>query len=192
MHFISLPALAGIHVISVSLFHHKKPLNNQAKQDLKDHEFISISIKARMNRKLTHCSISLFCGLTIHLNKLGLVIFLLLINKSSSGTPIKRKIRSFLKLQCTFLPLGDMKCLTLGHVFSFADPPSVTLSVQPQTVTEGAKVLFICSASANPEITGYRYLFKTKEKNKSICGSKASAERSRSLSSSCFSLIGSL
>lgn len=37
------------------------------------------------------------------------------------------------------------------------DPPAVTLSVQPQTVTEGAKVLFICSASANPEITGYRY-----------------------------------
>lgn len=37
------------------------------------------------------------------------------------------------------------------------DPPSVTLSVQPQTVTEGAKVRFICSASANPEITGYRY-----------------------------------
>uniref|UniRef100_G3NXZ3 Kirre like nephrin family adhesion molecule 3, like n=1 Tax=Gasterosteus aculeatus aculeatus TaxID=481459 RepID=G3NXZ3_GASAC len=36
-------------------------------------------------------------------------------------------------------------------------PPSVTLSVQPQTVAEGAKVLFICSASANPEITGYRW-----------------------------------
>uniref|UniRef100_A0A8C7RTB9 Kirre like nephrin family adhesion molecule 3, like n=1 Tax=Oncorhynchus mykiss TaxID=8022 RepID=A0A8C7RTB9_ONCMY len=36
-------------------------------------------------------------------------------------------------------------------------PPSVTLSVQPQTVMEGAKVLFICSASANPEITGYRW-----------------------------------
>ncbi len=35
----------------------------------------------------------------------------------------------------------------------------MTLSVQPQTVTEGAKVLFICSASANPEITGYRYPF---------------------------------
>ncbi|KAJ8287634.1 hypothetical protein COCON_G00002930 [Conger conger] len=36
-------------------------------------------------------------------------------------------------------------------------PPAVTLSVQPQTVMEGAKVLFICSASANPEITGYRW-----------------------------------
>lgn len=41
--------------------------------------------------------------------------------------------------------------------FLLTDPPSVTLSVQPQTVTEGAKVLFICSASAHPEITGYRY-----------------------------------
>uniref|UniRef100_W5M8K3 Kirre like nephrin family adhesion molecule 3, like n=1 Tax=Lepisosteus oculatus TaxID=7918 RepID=W5M8K3_LEPOC len=36
-------------------------------------------------------------------------------------------------------------------------PPSVTLSVQPQTVMEGSKVLFLCSASANPEITGYRW-----------------------------------
>lgn len=43
------------------------------------------------------------------------------------------------------------------NIFLLTDPPSVTLSVQPQTVTEGAKVLFICSASANPEITGYRY-----------------------------------
>lgn len=80
----------------------------------------------------------------------------------------------------------------LTYVSSLADPPSVTLSVQPQTVTEGAKVLFICSASANPEITGYRYLFKTKEKNESICGSKASAQQPRTLSSSGFGLIGSL
>lgn len=42
-------------------------------------------------------------------------------------------------------------------MFLLTDPPSVTLSVQPQTVTEGAKVLFICAATANPEITGYRY-----------------------------------
>lgn len=48
-----------------------------------------------------------------------------------------------------FLMATRMLCLT--------DPPAVTLSVQPQTVTEGAKVLFICSALANPEITGYRY-----------------------------------
>lgn len=50
-------------------------------------------------------------------------------------------------------------CIRVSNikVFFLTDPPSVTLSVQPQTVTEGAKVLFICSASANPEITGYRY-----------------------------------
>lgn len=46
-------------------------------------------------------------------------------------------------------------------IFLLTDPPSVTLSVQPQTVTEGAKVLFICSASANPEITGYRYPYSS-------------------------------
>lgn len=47
--------------------------------------------------------------------------------------------------------------LMATQILSLTDPPAVTLSVQPQTVTEGAKVLFICSASANPEITGYRY-----------------------------------
>lgn len=57
----------------------------------------------------------------------------------------------------------------------------MTLSVQPQTVTEGAKVLFICSASANPEITGYRYIIlkycrSTKEMNQPVLESKASAE----------------
>lgn len=42
--------------------------------------------------------------------------------------------------------------------YFLTDPPAVTLSVDPQTASEGAKVLFTCSASANPEITGYRYL----------------------------------
>lgn len=50
----------------------------------------------------------------------------------------------------SYIHVSNMK------VFLFTDPPSVTLSVEPQTVTEGAKVLFICSATANPEITGYR------------------------------------
>ncbi|MEQ2230133.1 hypothetical protein ILYODFUR_026152, partial [Ilyodon furcidens] len=50
-------------------------------------------------------------------------------------------------------PAGRQTSVTI----SVQHPPSVTLSVQPQTVTEGAKVLFICSASANPEITGYRW-----------------------------------
>uniref|UniRef100_A0A8B9H337 Kirre like nephrin family adhesion molecule 3, like n=1 Tax=Astyanax mexicanus TaxID=7994 RepID=A0A8B9H337_ASTMX len=50
-------------------------------------------------------------------------------------------------------PAGRQTSVTI----SVQHPPSVTLSVQPQTVMEGAKVLFICSASANPEITGYRW-----------------------------------
>uniref|UniRef100_A0A8P4GHB1 Kirre like nephrin family adhesion molecule 3, like n=1 Tax=Dicentrarchus labrax TaxID=13489 RepID=A0A8P4GHB1_DICLA len=50
-------------------------------------------------------------------------------------------------------PAGRQTSVTIN----VQHPPSVTLSVQPQTVTEGAKVLFICSASANPEITGYRW-----------------------------------
>ncbi|KAK7886672.1 hypothetical protein WMY93_026293 [Mugilogobius chulae] len=50
-------------------------------------------------------------------------------------------------------PAGRQTSITIN----VQHPPAVTLSVQPQTVTEGAKVLFICSASANPEITGYRW-----------------------------------
>lgn len=37
-----------------------------------------------------------------------------------------------------------------------ADPPTVTLSIQPQTVQEGERVVFTCMATANPEIKGYR------------------------------------
>ncbi|KAM8794282.1 kin of IRRE-like protein 1 [Eudromia elegans] len=36
-------------------------------------------------------------------------------------------------------------------------PPAVTLSIQPQTVQEGERVVFTCTASANPEIKGYRW-----------------------------------
>ncbi|KAG8450037.1 hypothetical protein GDO86_016646 [Hymenochirus boettgeri] len=36
-------------------------------------------------------------------------------------------------------------------------PPSVTLSIHPQTVLEGERVRFTCSATANPEIKGYRW-----------------------------------
>ncbi|MCJ8740333.1 hypothetical protein PDJAM_G00057630 [Pangasius djambal] len=50
-------------------------------------------------------------------------------------------------------PAGRQTSITIN----VQHPPSVTLSVQPQTVMEGAKVLFICSASASPEITGYRW-----------------------------------
>ncbi|XP_061808666.1 kirre like nephrin family adhesion molecule 3, like isoform X2 [Nerophis lumbriciformis] len=50
-------------------------------------------------------------------------------------------------------PAGRQTSITIN----VQHPPAVVLSVQPQTVTEGAKVLFICTASANPEITGYRW-----------------------------------
>ncbi|NXD73326.1 KIRR1 protein, partial [Eolophus roseicapillus] len=36
-------------------------------------------------------------------------------------------------------------------------PPTVTLSIQPQTVQEGERVVFTCMATANPEIRGYRW-----------------------------------
>ncbi|XP_039174456.1 kin of IRRE-like protein 1 isoform X1 [Crotalus tigris] len=36
-------------------------------------------------------------------------------------------------------------------------PPTVTLSIQPQTVQEGERVTFTCLANANPEIKGYRW-----------------------------------
>ncbi|XP_025070156.1 kin of IRRE-like protein 1 [Alligator sinensis] len=36
-------------------------------------------------------------------------------------------------------------------------PPTVTLSIQPQTVREEERVVFTCMATANPEIKGYRW-----------------------------------
>ncbi|XP_037681564.1 kin of IRRE-like protein 1 isoform X3 [Choloepus didactylus] len=36
-------------------------------------------------------------------------------------------------------------------------PPTVTLSIEPQTVQEGERVVFTCQATANPEILGYRW-----------------------------------
>nr|XP_033779908.1 kin of IRRE-like protein 1 isoform X2 [Geotrypetes seraphini] len=36
-------------------------------------------------------------------------------------------------------------------------PPTVTLSIHPQTVQEGERVVFTCMAAANPEIKGYRW-----------------------------------
>lgn len=36
-------------------------------------------------------------------------------------------------------------------------PPTVTLSIEPQTVLEGERVIFTCQATANPEILGYRW-----------------------------------
>ncbi|MGH0165911.1 UNVERIFIED_CONTAM: hypothetical protein FKN15_073301 [Acipenser sinensis] len=50
-------------------------------------------------------------------------------------------------------PAGKQTSVTLN----VQHPPAVTLSVEPQTVLEGAKVLFVCFASANPEISSYRW-----------------------------------
>ncbi|XP_064425540.1 kirre like nephrin family adhesion molecule 3, like [Latimeria chalumnae] len=51
------------------------------------------------------------------------------------------------------VPSGKQNSVTLNIQY----PPAVTLSVQPQTVREGERVKFLCSASANPEVTGYRW-----------------------------------
>uniref|UniRef100_A0A8C3STQ7 Ig-like domain-containing protein n=1 Tax=Chelydra serpentina TaxID=8475 RepID=A0A8C3STQ7_CHESE len=50
-------------------------------------------------------------------------------------------------------PTGKQTSITLDVLY----PPTVILSVQPQTVPEGAKVSFLCTATANPEVTGYRW-----------------------------------
>lgn len=44
----------------------------------------------------------------------------------------------------------ESSCLTL------TDPPVVTLSAEPQTVQEGEKATFLCQATAQPPVTGYR------------------------------------
>uniref|UniRef100_A0A8C9M709 Kirre like nephrin family adhesion molecule 1 n=1 Tax=Panthera tigris altaica TaxID=74533 RepID=A0A8C9M709_PANTA len=38
----------------------------------------------------------------------------------------------------------------------FPHPPTVTLSIEPQTVQEGERVIFTCQATANPQNLGYR------------------------------------
>uniref|UniRef100_A0A8C0HAF7 Kirre like nephrin family adhesion molecule 2 n=1 Tax=Chelonoidis abingdonii TaxID=106734 RepID=A0A8C0HAF7_CHEAB len=50
-------------------------------------------------------------------------------------------------------PVGKQTSITLDVLY----PPTVILSVQPQTVAEGGKVSFLCTATANPEVTGYRW-----------------------------------
>ncbi|KAH1179732.1 kin of IRRE-like protein 2 isoform X1 [Mauremys mutica] len=50
-------------------------------------------------------------------------------------------------------PAGKQTSITLDVLY----PPTVILSVQPQTVPEGGKVSFLCTATANPEVTGYRW-----------------------------------
>ncbi|XP_026535208.1 kin of IRRE-like protein 1, partial [Notechis scutatus] len=50
-------------------------------------------------------------------------------------------------------PAGKQTSVTLNVQY----PPVVILSVQPQTVPEGGKVSFLCTATSNPEVTGYRW-----------------------------------
>ncbi|XP_030069239.1 kin of IRRE-like protein 2 [Microcaecilia unicolor] len=50
-------------------------------------------------------------------------------------------------------PAGKQTSVTLNIQY----PPAVTLSIQPHTVLEGAKVSFLCAATSNPEVTGYRW-----------------------------------
>ncbi|XP_059237183.1 kin of IRRE-like protein 2 isoform X2 [Mustela nigripes] len=51
------------------------------------------------------------------------------------------------------LPSGKDTAITLSLQY----PPVVTLSAEPQTVLEGEKVTFLCHATAQPPVTGYRW-----------------------------------
>ncbi|KAM5208356.1 kin of IRRE-like protein 2 isoform 2-T2 [Hipposideros larvatus] len=51
------------------------------------------------------------------------------------------------------LPSGKDTAITLSLQY----PPVVTLSAEPQTMQEGEKVTFLCQATAQPPVTGYRW-----------------------------------
>uniref|UniRef100_A0A8C3W2L7 Kin of IRRE-like protein 2 n=1 Tax=Catagonus wagneri TaxID=51154 RepID=A0A8C3W2L7_9CETA len=51
------------------------------------------------------------------------------------------------------LPAGKDTAITLSLQY----PPVVTLSAEPQRVQEGEKVTFLCQATAQPPVTGYRW-----------------------------------
>ncbi|XP_055450871.1 kin of IRRE-like protein 2 isoform X1 [Psammomys obesus] len=51
------------------------------------------------------------------------------------------------------LPTGRDTAVTLSLQY----PPEVTLSAEPQTVQEGEMVTFLCRATAQPPVTGYRW-----------------------------------
>ncbi|XP_015194591.1 kin of IRRE-like protein 1a isoform X2 [Lepisosteus oculatus] len=51
------------------------------------------------------------------------------------------------------LPAGKQTTISLN----VHHPPTVTLSIEPRSVLEGERVTFTCSATANPEIQGYRW-----------------------------------
>nr|XP_058135098.1 kin of IRRE-like protein 2 [Dasypus novemcinctus] len=51
------------------------------------------------------------------------------------------------------LPAGRDTAVTLTLQY----PPVVSLSAEPQTIQEGGKVMFLCQATAQPPVTGYRW-----------------------------------
>uniref|UniRef100_H0WPD4 Kin of IRRE-like protein 2 n=1 Tax=Otolemur garnettii TaxID=30611 RepID=H0WPD4_OTOGA len=57
------------------------------------------------------------------------------------------------RAQSQALPVGTDTAITLSLQY----PPEVTLSAEPQTVQEGEKVTFLCQATAQPPVTGYRW-----------------------------------
>ncbi|KAL2762596.1 kin of IRRE-like protein 2 isoform a precursor, partial [Daubentonia madagascariensis] len=57
------------------------------------------------------------------------------------------------RAQSQALPVGRDTAITLSLQY----PPEVTLSAEPQTVQEGETVTFLCQATAQPPVTGYRW-----------------------------------
>ncbi|XP_028921060.1 kin of IRRE-like protein 2 [Ornithorhynchus anatinus] len=57
------------------------------------------------------------------------------------------------RAQSPALPQGRSTAVSVSLQY----PPVVTLSVQPQTVPAGGRVSFLCGATANPPVTGYRW-----------------------------------
>uniref|UniRef100_A0A8C8YEW0 Kin of IRRE-like protein 2 n=1 Tax=Prolemur simus TaxID=1328070 RepID=A0A8C8YEW0_PROSS len=72
-----------------------------------------------------------------------------------SLTPSRRDDGATLvcRAQSQALPVGRDTAITLSLQY----PPEVTLSAEPQTVQEGEKVTFLCQATAQPPVTGYRW-----------------------------------
>nr|XP_012630687.2 kin of IRRE-like protein 2 [Microcebus murinus] len=77
------------------------------------------------------------------------------IESTLSLTPSRRDDGATLvcRAQSQALPVGRDTSITLSLQY----PPEVTLSAEPQTVQEGEKVTFLCQATAQPPVTGYRW-----------------------------------
>lgn len=62
--------------------------------------------------------------------------------------------RGYWELKAQILPQKEKRASDPHPTLT--DPPMVTLSAEPQTVQEGEKVTFLCQATAQPPVTGYR------------------------------------